>query len=395
MLEVSPEICKLFNADRLTLYAISDDETSIISKIKTGLNSSRDLRLPISPAEHCRLRGLQPQAAESGRRLRRRGAQTDPSPLTFLKEVDKRSGYRTKQMLVSPILEGGNLYGVLQVINNKNDQPFGELDVKGRHPACPRPWPRPSASACRRPTKAQRSRATKYDGLVAEGLVTGTQLQDCMQEARNEGQPVEHLLMTKHQISAAQIGPSLAKFFGVPYEPFNAGAHPLGNAARLAQARVCRGSGLDSAGGVARGAGHHVPGPRSDARRARRAAGVSAHQQVCLPGHDPDRIRPDAGAAVRRRRRQHLDRPVAGRHGRRPARRRRQRRLAGVGGGRQRTGQVRQQGHHRRLQPESLGYPHRAHAGQAQDRHPLPHRRHLGSPISRYRRTSARPWSRV
>ncbi|MCP2937457.1 hypothetical protein NK983_32665, partial [Salmonella enterica subsp. enterica serovar Typhimurium] len=26
MLEVSPEICKLFNADRLTLYAVSDDE---------------------------------------------------------------------------------------------------------------------------------------------------------------------------------------------------------------------------------------------------------------------------------------------------------------------------------------------------------------------------------
>src|SRR6218665_2642083 len=49
MLEVSPEICKLFNADRLTLYAISDDETSVVSKIKTGLTSSRELKLPISP----------------------------------------------------------------------------------------------------------------------------------------------------------------------------------------------------------------------------------------------------------------------------------------------------------------------------------------------------------
>ena len=49
MLEASSDICKLFNADRLTLYAVNEDHTAIISKVKTGLNSSRDLRLPITP----------------------------------------------------------------------------------------------------------------------------------------------------------------------------------------------------------------------------------------------------------------------------------------------------------------------------------------------------------
>ena len=49
MLESSQDICKLFNADRLTLYAVNEDRNAIISKIKTGLNSSRDLKLPISP----------------------------------------------------------------------------------------------------------------------------------------------------------------------------------------------------------------------------------------------------------------------------------------------------------------------------------------------------------
>jgi type II secretory ATPase GspE/PulE/Tfp pilus assembly ATPase PilB-like protein len=222
MLEVSPEICKLFNADRLTLYAISDDETSIVSKIKTGLTSSRELKLPISPqsiagyvAFSRKLLNLADVYDEEALK------QIHPS-LTFLKEVDKRSGYRTKQMLVSPIIEGGNLYGVLQVINNKNDQSFSELDVKGVIQLC-----KTLATAIRqrlqKVDEPQRIRATKYDGLVADGLLTGTQLQDCVQEARNEGQPVEHLLMSKHQLTPAQIGPSLAKFFGVPYEPFNAG----------------------------------------------------------------------------------------------------------------------------------------------------------------------------
>src|ERR1700709_2078280 len=48
MLESSQDICKLFNADRLTLYAVNEDRTAIVSKVKTGLNASRDLKLPIS-----------------------------------------------------------------------------------------------------------------------------------------------------------------------------------------------------------------------------------------------------------------------------------------------------------------------------------------------------------
>ena len=44
MLEVSSDICKLFDADRLTLYAINDDRRAIVSKVKAGLNSTQDLK---------------------------------------------------------------------------------------------------------------------------------------------------------------------------------------------------------------------------------------------------------------------------------------------------------------------------------------------------------------
>ena len=48
MLDVSKEICTLFNADRLTIYVVGDDKSTLISKIKTGLNSFKDLKLPIA-----------------------------------------------------------------------------------------------------------------------------------------------------------------------------------------------------------------------------------------------------------------------------------------------------------------------------------------------------------
>src|SRR5205085_3510344 len=50
MLEVSADICALFNANRLTIYTLGEDKQSIVSKVKTGLNSFKDLKLPI--AEH-------------------------------------------------------------------------------------------------------------------------------------------------------------------------------------------------------------------------------------------------------------------------------------------------------------------------------------------------------
>jgi type II secretory ATPase GspE/PulE/Tfp pilus assembly ATPase PilB-like protein len=223
MLEASHDICKLFNADRLTLYVVNEDQTAIISKVKTGLNSSRDLKLPITP------QSIAGYAAYSRQLLNLPDVYDDESlkqihpALTFLKEVDKRSGYRTRQMLVAPILEGKTLHGVLQVINNKNDQPFGELEVEGVAQLC-----KTLATAIRqRVHKAGdgllRRSATKYEGLVADGVMTAQELQQCLQEARDQVRPVEHVLMAEYKVRPAQIGASLAKFFDVPYEAFSAG----------------------------------------------------------------------------------------------------------------------------------------------------------------------------
>ena len=222
MLEASQDICKLLNADRLTLYAVNEDRTAIVSKVKTGLNSSRDLKLPISP------QSLAGYAAFSRQQLNFPDVYDDDAlkqihaSLTFLKEVDKRSGYRTKQMLVAPILDGEILHGVLQIINNKSDQPFGTLEVEGVAQLC-----KTLATAIRqrmqRAKDASKRKATKFDGLIADGLLTEAELEKALAEARGENKPIEHVLMGNFKIKPSQIGPSFAKFFGVPYEPFSAG----------------------------------------------------------------------------------------------------------------------------------------------------------------------------
>ncbi len=94
MLESSQDICRLFNADRLTLYAVNGDRTAIVSKVKTGLNASRDLKLPIS------VQSIAGYAALSGQLINLADVYDEQAlrrihpRLTFLQEVDRRSGYR-------------------------------------------------------------------------------------------------------------------------------------------------------------------------------------------------------------------------------------------------------------------------------------------------------------
>jgi type II secretory ATPase GspE/PulE/Tfp pilus assembly ATPase PilB-like protein len=222
MLEASQDICKLLNADRLTLYAVNEDRSAIVSKVKTGLNTSRDLKLPISPQSIAGYVAMSRELVNISDVYDDEALKRIHTSLTFLKEVDKRSGYRTKQMLVVPILDGEVLHGVLQVINNKSDQPFGELEMEGAGQLC-----KTLAHAIRqrmqRAEDGARRKATKYDGLIADGVLTHEELQKAVQKARERSMPVEQILMADFSIRPAQIGPSLSKFFGMPYEPFNAG----------------------------------------------------------------------------------------------------------------------------------------------------------------------------
>src|SRR5687767_279239 len=215
MLEVSADVCALFNADRLTIYSMGEDRQSIVSKVKTGLNSFKDLKLPI--AEHS-IAGYVALAKKTAnikdvyddQELRA----LNPS-LRFLQEVDKRTGYRTKQMLVTPIVEpGGELIGVIQIINNKAGVPFGALAEEGVAELS-----QTLAIAFKQRQKPQLVK-TKYDYLIADAVLSAGEFELASRQARKKAVDVEQVLSDEFQVKNAAIGQALAKFFGVPYEPF-------------------------------------------------------------------------------------------------------------------------------------------------------------------------------
>jgi len=215
MLEVSADVCTLFNADRLTIYTVGEDKQTIVSKVKTGLNSFKDLKLPIAEHSIAGYVGLSKKMLNLKDVYDEAELRSHNPNLRFLQEVDKRTGYRTKQMLVAPVVDqGSELIGVVQLINNKAGMSFGQLAEEGVAELC-----QTLAIAFKQRQKPQVLK-TKYDFLVSDAVISAAEFELAARSARKKAVDVETVLADEFQVKIPAIGAALAKFFGVPYEPF-------------------------------------------------------------------------------------------------------------------------------------------------------------------------------
>ena len=219
MLEVSQDICNLFNADRLTIYSVGEDKASIISKVKTGLNSFKDLKLPIAEQSIAGYVALSRKLINIKDVYDEAELKSFNPNLRFLQEVDKRTGYRTKQMLVAPIVDqqAAELIGVVQIINNKSGQNFGQLEEEGAAALT-----QTLAIAFRQRQKSAAPVKTKYDYLVADAVLSTQEFDLATRSARRKGIDIEDVLISEFQVKIPALGAALAKFFAVPYEAFKA-----------------------------------------------------------------------------------------------------------------------------------------------------------------------------
>jgi type II secretory ATPase GspE/PulE/Tfp pilus assembly ATPase PilB-like protein/GAF domain-containing protein len=216
ILELSQELCNLFNADRLTIYLTSEDKGSIISKVKTGLNSFKDIKLPINEQS---VAGF---VASTKRTANIRDVYDDAelkaySPqLNFLKAVDAKTGYRTKQMLVAPVLEakGKELIGVVQIINSRSGQPFPPMMEEGVVQLS-----ETLAIAFRQRQGPMMQVRTKYDALVTNAVISAEELELAQRSARRKNLDLETVLIDEFKVTVQALGDALSSYFGVPYEP--------------------------------------------------------------------------------------------------------------------------------------------------------------------------------
>ena len=102
------------NADRCTVFLYDKENNELYSKVATGLDDFKELRIPAD-------KGLAGHVVKTGETINIKDAYTDKR---FNKAVDKKTGYRTKTILCMPIKNfNQEIIGVFQVLN-KFDETF-------------------------------------------------------------------------------------------------------------------------------------------------------------------------------------------------------------------------------------------------------------------------------
>ncbi len=219
MLDLSKDICDLFNCDRLTLYAVSKDKQFIYSKVKTGINTNKDLVLPLnaqSIAGHVALFKRSVRISDVYDEAEMKAHEPE---LHFRREVDQLTAYRTKQMLAAPLVDAGSgeLLGVIQLLNNRDDEAFTARAEQGLKELC-----ETMAIAFVQRTRMPSAIRSKYESLVVDSIISGPELELAGRWARRKNIDIEDALVDEFQVKLAAIGESLAKFFKVPYERYKA-----------------------------------------------------------------------------------------------------------------------------------------------------------------------------
>lgn len=116
---VVPNVTRLMRADRSTLFLCDSETDEIWSSIAEG-ETSREIRLKLG-------QGIAGWVAKHHKPLNIPDAYQDPR---FNQEVDVRTGYHTRSVAATPILDRqGELMGVLQVLNHQEGA-FGDKEMR-------------------------------------------------------------------------------------------------------------------------------------------------------------------------------------------------------------------------------------------------------------------------
>jgi type II secretory ATPase GspE/PulE/Tfp pilus assembly ATPase PilB-like protein/GAF domain-containing protein len=216
LIDLKDGILNLFNAHSITIYVVDRPRNEIYSMFLSGAQV-KEIRVPISN------RSISGYVANTGKVVNIADAY-DPEELRRIdKELyfdsswDKKTGFRTKQILAAPIIHQKTLMGVIQILNKKigtgkfSDDEAGFLseisEVLGL--------------AFFNQERYARKRKTRFDYLISHDLLKEEELESAWEEAREAKETVENFLMRKYRITREDIGRSLSEFFKCRFVSFS------------------------------------------------------------------------------------------------------------------------------------------------------------------------------
>jgi type II secretory ATPase GspE/PulE/Tfp pilus assembly ATPase PilB-like protein len=220
LIDLKDEITSLFDAERLTVYVVDGVKRELVSRFKSGSEIS-EIRLPVNQNSLAGYSALTHKLLNISNVYDDAELSRIDEDLKFDKSWDQKTGYRTRQVLVYPIIFQKYLMGAFQLINRKGDDSFGSEDEKAVADLAKIIG---IALYNQKRIAARGGRSSKFDYLLENHLLTQKELTKAISDARQRKEPIESILLREYKIPKSELGESLARYFKLPFIAFNATA---------------------------------------------------------------------------------------------------------------------------------------------------------------------------
>ncbi len=212
LLDLRKEILSIFDAEDLTIFAFDPEKKEIFSKVP-HIDSIEEFRIPLteqSLAGFC-AKYLRPVSIADAYNIAELQG-VHPS-LVHDTSYDKRTGFKTKQVLTYPIVADNKyLMGVLQLLNKKSGVRFTRKDEESVAEIA-----KALGIAFFNLRKVSKKAPSKFDRLVTSNRITQNELDNAIAESRKGLSDFESILIEKYKVPKSEIGKSLAHFHKCPY----------------------------------------------------------------------------------------------------------------------------------------------------------------------------------
>src|SRR3569623_178914 len=212
MPEIEEDMLSLLNAERITIYQRSRTEPALVSKYKSG-DEIKEIRVARSTSSIAGYVGLNQKPVRIADVYNAEELTNIHPNLRYDKSYDLKSGFRTQSMIVVPIKTKDVLFGVIQVLNRRGGGAFTETELRNTIKL--------GYFLGNQFRYELGGTLDPYEYLVQSGKISQQRIDEFKHRAPKEGVRVTQLLLSEANLTPAEIGASLERYYQVPYMGFD------------------------------------------------------------------------------------------------------------------------------------------------------------------------------
>ena len=214
--EIKEDIRNLFNIHVLTIYVFDKVKKEIYS-MHLEDSAIKETRLPVNNSSIAGYVANNKRTVLIADVYNDRELKSINEQLKFDRSSDKKLGVLSDQVLAIPILYERNIMGVMEVTTQKGGDKIDDYHQIFLDEICSVL----GIAFYNQEKFSKQRRHSKFDYLIRHGHVTQAYIDKATEEAHEQKEPIENVLMRKYSVSKDDIGASLAEYYNCQFITFN------------------------------------------------------------------------------------------------------------------------------------------------------------------------------